>query len=916
MWKRVSATQSFRKIREWMNEQDTFRRRVMALYRRSSPYDDGRRPTQADLAEAIGLSRAELTKRLNGSMGKRLTERDVRDIVRTLVEWGAITSQAEARELLVLMRCTPFTAAEWQSPPLDMLTPLNPSSEPPPPAAPHRSLPQFLSSFIGRERDLAALEQRIEQHRLVTLTGAGGSGKTRLAIAAAQRLLGRYAAGVQVVALAALTEPPLLPYVVARTLGFATQSKQEIGDVLVAGIGEGELLLVLDNCEHLLEPVAALVTQLLRGCPHLHILATSRARLQAEGEALMSVPPLILPPPGQITAAELADYEATRLFMARAELVNPDFSPDDDQAVTVRTICARLDGLPLAIELAAARTRMMSVAEIAMQLDKGIRLLTAGPRTAPARQATITASIQWSFDLLTSREQRLLCQLSVFSDGWSLQAAERVLGDEYTAENIIGLHESLLDKSLLVADTSAPDTRFRMLETIRQFAAEKLDEVELTQLRRHHLDWYLAHTEQAATELSGPMQTEWATKLEADYPNLRAALSFATNTPGLSEAGLRLCIALGHFWVLHSHAREGLRWMEPLLASAEITDQPLRARGFQVASTLASDSYDHKREYELLAKGLELYRQLDDNAGITLALAGLGRVAALNDDYITATPLLNEALARARALDNPNTVIYILANIATVKHCQGHYQEAKAMLAQAMARCEEVVNIRYLAHLRFRMGETLLAEGNSTEAERYFLAAQELADQMGMALFIPYLLYSRGQVAELEDDYAWANSLYLEAEQLAKQREDRVVISLIYSGLGNIAQHEGDYARAITLKQEALRVNWAQGYRRDVAIGVEELAQLAAQVGDYCRAARLLGAASALRAMLIAPIPPIGRAAHQRCVSLVRKGLGDAESARLRGEGGGLNMEQAYNYALDNILPPTPADEHLVSAQQ
>ncbi len=574
----------------------TFRQRVKECYRHSYPYDDGRRATQADLASAVGLSVGELNRRLNGSKAALLTDANARAIVRALAEWGAITTQAEALDLLDLICCPQFSASEWNSPPLDNLDPLRSASTPktPPSRSDKTNLPLALTNFVGREREQAEVARLLDEGRLLTLTGPGGVGKARLAMAVAATLAYRFADGVWLVELAGLTDPALVPQAIASVLHLSEQPDKPLLETLAEALEHREMLLLLDNCEHLLLAVAQAVHRLLSYCPRLRVLTTSREGLRINGEALFSVPPLGLPAVlAKLRLARLTRYPAIRLFVARAQARQPHFQLSGSNAAAVCDICQRLDGLPLAIELAAARMDVMSVADIQAGLADRFALLTEGDRTALPRQQTLYALIDWSYNLLTAAEQRMFTTLAVFAGGWNFAAAEAVCEDP-TGPNqpsTISYLQSLADKSLIVRGWSGDEGRFGMLETIREYGLAQLKATgREVDSRERHAEYYRQLAEQADPELRGAAQALWLARLEQEHDNIRAALTWVL--PHQAATAARLAAAMGRFWNIRGYLDEGRRWLSAALNKQDTISAEVRAGLYDAVGRLAYSQGD------------------------------------------------------------------------------------------------------------------------------------------------------------------------------------------------------------------------------------------------------------------------------------------------------------------------------------
>jgi predicted ATPase/DNA-binding SARP family transcriptional activator len=525
-------------------------------------------------------------------------------------------------------------------------------SEQKPPEAGKHNLSGSLTSFVGREREKKEVERLLGTSRLLTITGTGGCGKTRLAQEVARDLVNAYADGVYLTELASLSESTLVPQAVAEALGVREQPGSSLTDTLADSLSAKTLLLVLDNCEHLVEACAHLVETLLKACPELRILTTSREPLGAAGEVIWQVPSLSGPSPLLRHALEeLEGYESVRLFVERARYRNPAFLLDQQNARAVAEICRKLDGIPLAIELAAARAGL-SVEQIAARLDDPLRLLTGGNRTATPRQRTLRGALDWSYELLVGFERVLFRRLSVFAGGFSLEAAETVSsGEGIEEEDVLDLLSRLVDKSLVVSEaTGDGGVRYRMLEPVRQYAQERLEESgEGDALRGRHAAFFLALAEVAESKLVEPDQVSWFERLEREHDNLRAALRNALDR-GKVEPGLRVGGAIWRFWYARGHLSEGRRWLEEALAQPGTA--PARAKALRGAGALAWAQGDYARAETLFEESLALRRELGDRQGVAEAINGLASVARDRGEYARARALFEVNLAVCRELEN------------------------------------------------------------------------------------------------------------------------------------------------------------------------------------------------------------------------------------------------------------------------
>jgi non-specific serine/threonine protein kinase len=728
---------------------------------------------------------------------------------------------------------------------------------------PKHNLPQQLTSFIGRENEIAQIKELLGTTRLLTFFGAGGCGKTRLAMQLAGDLLESYSDGIWLVELAALAEPGLVPQTVANVLGLKEQPGENLTQTIIEHLASRHLLLVLDNAEHLLAACAEFADVALRRCAQLIILVTSRERLAISGELTYRVPSLSVPDPKlNATPQELSAYESARLFIERARLQRPDFAVTAQNAPALASVCRRLDGIPLAIELAAPRVRSMSVEELNRGLDQRFGLLTGGSRTALPRQRTLRSMIDWSYDLLSDAEQALLCRVSVFSGGWTLEAAGQVcIGEGVDKMQALDLLTSLADKNLVVADEQDGPTRYRLLETVRHYALERLREHdEEARWRSRHLAYFLALAEEAEPLLHGSEQQAWFDRLEAEHDNLRSALSWSSAADGDVTGGLRLAGAISWFWLVRGYLAEGRGWLSPLLAAApEDQDAAARARALRGAGRLAVHQGDHSAAKALRQEGLAIWKRLGHREGIVQSLASLGTIAQMQGDYAAAQALFKEALAMRRELGDRHGILRSLISLGHSAVEQGNYADARVLLEEGLAISRELNDW-------LEIGETL---------------------------------YHLGTLAYFQGDYLAANARLEESLAVRRERGFRDGIASALAALGLVAHDKGDYPNAQTLLKEALAIQWELGERRTISESLEAFAAVTFALTGPEPAARIWGRVERLREEIGAPITPAQRPWYDRHVAAARAALGDGVAFdRAWQEGRAMNLERIVRYSL------------------
>jgi predicted ATPase len=637
--------------------------------------------------------------------------------------------------------------------------------------SPRDNLPLELSSFVGREREIAQVASLLGGGtRLLTLYGSGGSGKTRLALAVAQEVVEGFEDGVWWVELASISDTKLVPLALATTLGVREVPDRSLAESLVEYLEPRKALVVLDNCEHLVEGCAALADVLLRACPDLQILATSREPLRVAGEAIWMVPSLSLPDPqGRSTSEQLANYEAIRLFVERAKEADAGFALSERNAPVVARLCRRLDGIPLAIELAAARVRALTVEQIAERLEDPLSLLTTGSRTAAPRQRTLRAALQWSYDLLDEQERELFEQLSVFAGGWDLESAEAVgAEDPVQAARILDLLSTLMDKSLVVAEESREEDtslRYRMLEPVRQFGREKLEEGAETQpVLRRHAEYYVAFAERADPELLGPDQARWLQRLRTELGNLRGALTWSleSHQEERAELRLRLVAALGRFWGREGF-EEGKRWLQVALESDPGGFPVARAKALGDLGFILLFQQDYGPAIATLEEAVAIYKELGDETGAAFALANLGQ-AAVHGGYherVRSFEKEGEELLGGDLAGPPRAYLHVILGMAA--QGEDNLDRAASRLEAGLVLCRELGSLREASMSLFILGNVEIDREDVGRGVVLLEEGARITQELGDMLGTTYYVWGTGRVAVLHGNPVKAASLWAAA---------------------------------------------------------------------------------------------------------------------------------------------------------
>ncbi len=716
-------------------------------------------------------------------------------------------------------------------------------------------LPASLTSLIGREYDIRTVSTLLRQPEicLLTLTGTGGIGKTRLAVQVASELLHDFPDGACFVSLAPITDPDFVLPTIAQTLGLRETRGSAMKEQLRSYLQGKHTLLVLDNYEQVVL-TAPLLAELLANCPHLKILVTSRTVLHVHGEQEYSVVPLAIPNLGRLDSNEVAtQFASVALFVERAQARKPEFQITPDNASTISEICVRLDGLPLAIELAATRVKILSVKQIAARLNDAHRLLIGSNRTVLPRHQIMQTTIGWSYNLLSEQERTLFCRLCVFSGGCTLEAVEAICANHGIEEKqVLELLSHLIDHSLVLPQERDDRVRYRLLEVIQQFGREKLEaRGEAAILSRRHRDWYLALAEQ---ELVGKHQGVWLDCLEAEHDNLRYALRWSLEQKE-AEAAARIGVSLWPFWIIRGHISEGRQWLDLTLAQLH-SSTALYAKLLRVTGIITGLHGDSTRAISLLEESLEVWRIVGDTMGMASTLLSLGVGAHSLGDYVQATIRYEESLPLLYKAGDKQGAAFVLASLGLTLFYQGDQERARTL-------CEESLAI-------FR----------------------EIGDLRGIAA----VLTNQGMMCMEQEDYEHATRLCEESLSLRQEVGDKGGSAHTLIILGRIAFSQKDYQQAATCYQESLLLRKELGEKEGVAEALEGLAGMCAVQGEARSAATLLGAAETLRVFTSVAIPPLDRAFNERIRATIFTQLGVRDFTEAFAEGRSFTLEQAFAF--------------------
>jgi predicted ATPase/class 3 adenylate cyclase len=757
------------------------------------------------------------------------------------------------------------------------------------------NLPLQLTSFLGRAAELKELQDLLARGRLLTLVGTGGIGKTRLAIELATAVLEEYA-HVWLAELASVSNPDLVAQTLMTAIDVREQAGRSTTDALIDYFGSKSALVILDNCEHLVESCAILAESLLQACPKVKVIATSREVLGVGGETPWRVPSLPVPDPERLPALEqVAESTAVALFVDRARTASPLFQLTKENAPLVVQVCQRLDGIPLAIELAASRLSLLSLPQMLTRLNDRFRLLTGGRRTALPRQQTLRAAIDWSHELLAEPERTLLRRVSVFSGGFTLELAEEICAwAPLDAADVLDLLGTLVSKSLVVYEETGP--RYRLLETIGEYAAERARTVgEDGELQNRHRTRFLVLAEEADRQLHGSAQLQWFDLIDIEIANFRAAFESCLANED-AQAALRIATGLGLYWRARGHFNEGRLWLERALGRKDPVPSTLRAKALAWASYLGIWQGAWTQAQLHGEESLDLYTAADDNWGTGFALQMLGAVALNQDDYPNAGRLQQESLRYLRQTGDTDSVGLSYLYLGVVALRRAEYGPAMRLLEQALVNFREVGDMRRVSIALRLMGEVELCQGHYTPATTLLDESLGLVREAKDRVDLGLTLYLLGQAARSAADYPRAKALFEESLRLAREFNDGMSAGLALCELAIVARQQGDLDGATARLEEAL-ASFDPREKFGIVASLQGTAMVASQRGDGTRAATLFGAAHRIREELGAPIAPFEQDEYDQAAGRVRAQLGETEFARLLAEGRSMTAEEAVTYA-------------------
>jgi predicted ATPase/class 3 adenylate cyclase len=759
------------------------------------------------------------------------------------------------------------------------------------------NLPIQLTSFIGREKEMKFIKEELKLHRLLSLTGAGGAGKTRFALQTAAEVIDEFENGVWFVDLSALKDIALLSSTMITALGIKEESMKTSDETLIDYLKDKEILIILDNCEQLINACALLTERLLSSCPRLKMISTSREAMNCGGEFTYRIPPLTQPDPNQNnTPEELIQYESVRLFIERALSVNPNFRVTNENAPALAEVCSRLDGIPLAIELASARTKILSIEKIYERLDDRFNLLTGGKRTALPRQQTLRALIDWSYDLLSESEKILWSRLSVFNGGWTLEAAEEVCSDETIDKNdILDLLSQLTEKSVIIYDGTKD--RYRILESLKQYGIEKLS--ERNEIFIQHLNYFLELSEKAAPELKGENAKIWLDRLEANHNNLQSAIEWGVSNANTEKAA-QVASALGKFWNTRGYFFIGIKLFEIILDKSNDLSKTEKALILNWIGIYNKYLGKYKQSQKFFKESLELRRELRDNHGISVSLNSLGNVTYFIGDYEQAQKYFEESLELRREIGDKYGIASSLGNLGNLAYYRGDYLQAQMYFEESLILSRDLKANILIAGLLFSLGGVALSCGDYEQARKYYAESLILYRETGDKHGIAESLNGLGILATSCGDYEQAQVYHEESLIISREIEFKLAISISLCCLGNVAYKRKDYKQAQKFHKESLVLSRELGYKTLIINSLICVSGIYLFNKNYYNAVKLLSAVETSLESMIEILFKDEQKNKDEITAILREHLSDEEFEKYWDEGSKLTLDEAAQLAVSS----------------
>jgi len=800
------------------------------------------------------------------------------------------------------------------------------------------NLPVQLTSFIGREAEMKRVRDLLKQTHLLTLTGSGGSGKTRLALQVAADVIDDFANGVWFVELASLSEPALLPQAIMKVFGVKEEPKRSLEDTLCDYLRDKEILIILDNCEHLVDACSKLTEKLLSNSPKLKIIATSREALRCLGEQTHRTLSLEVPDPEEENSPErLSQYEAVRLFIERALSVDSTFRVNIANAPALAQICFHLDGIPLAIELAAARTKVLSVEQIYERLNDRFNLLTGGKRTALPRQQTLRALIDWSYELLSEKEKRLWRRFSVFTGGFDIEAAEEICSDENLKKGVIlKLLSNLTEKSILIFDGLSE--RYKMLETIKQYGKELFKSPEeINSIMTKHLSYYLRFAESISQKLRGPEQIKYLDRLESEQGNFQSALKWSLEEIN-KEEGARLAIALGWFWYIRGYIFTGNKWFEIILENSNGLTKIVHSNALDLAGSFKQYKSDYEGATKLFEKSLSLREELGDKSGIAISLRHLGGTAGHKGEFEQAKTLFEKSLSLERELGEKAGLCGALNNLGQVETNLGNYEKAGKLIEESLTLsreigdeyliyfalrnagilatckdepekaidfCEKALSMGRVIGFKFaiheclvELGEIAVSRGEFERAREYFEESLSLLTDIDNWKDIAYVHIGIGDLEYESGNYETAKLQYEKSLELFRKIGSKHGISIALNNLGKVEYEQSEIKKARVLVKESLMLQFELGNKMEICGCLITLVEISDKENNYKSSVRILGAAESIIASLGIKLKGSELLQYYRTFSALKEKLDEKKFLELFEQGKEMTIEQAVKLAL------------------